>query len=66
MSTPATIEVVCLDMQCFKVDAQTLDPIGGSYYEPAALSDQRGPQMDVMEWQVLRNRQLRELMRRTQ
>jgi hypothetical protein len=45
-----TIEVVCEDKMCFKVDAVTLEPVGKSYYEPAALSDPRGRQMSHSEW----------------
>jgi hypothetical protein len=63
MSTQDTIEVVCLDMRCFKVDAHTLDPIGGSYYEPAAVTDPRGPQMSVGEWNRRRNAKRMEQMR---
>lgn len=58
MSTdPSLIEVVCDDMTCFKVRADTLEPTGCSYYEPAALTDPRGPQMSVGEWNRLRNEQ---------
>lgn len=52
----ATIEVVGEDMQCFKVDARTLEPIGSSYYEPAALRDSQGrEQISVGEWNLRRN-----------
>lgn len=44
------IEVVCPDMMCFKVDAETLEPLTCSYYEPAAWADPRGPQMSYDEW----------------
>jgi hypothetical protein len=51
------IEVVCVSMQCFKVDAATLEPVGGSYYEPNAWNDPRGPQMTHSEWCRLQNEQ---------
>lgn len=57
MADPKTIEVVGVDMQCFKVDAETLEPLACSYYEPAALTDPRGPQMGIGEWQRCRNDQ---------
>ena len=45
------IEVVCIDMTCFKVDPITLDPFSCSYYEPAAWSDPQGrKQMSHSEW----------------
>ncbi len=50
------IEVVGVDMRCFKVQPGTLEPVGGSYYEPAAWSDPRGPQIGINEWQAERNR----------
>lgn len=59
----ATIEVVGEDSMCFKVDAQTLEPLGGSYYEPAALTDPRGPQISYGEWCRLRNEQREKEMR---
>lgn len=62
MTTPDTIEVVGEDTICFKVRADTLDPIGGSYYEPAAVTDPRGPQMSVGEWNRRRNAQRLERM----
>jgi len=52
-----TIEVVCESKMCFRVDAQTLEPLGTTYYEPAALSDPRGPQMSHSEWCLRRNEQ---------
>ena len=52
------IEVVCLDMMCFKVDPVTLNALTCSYYEPAAWwADQRGPQMSYGEWLVARAEQ---------
>ena len=45
-----TIEVVCNDMMCFKVDAVTLQAVTCCYYEPAAWNDPRGPQMSYGEW----------------
>lgn len=50
-----TIEVIGLDMMCFKVRHDDLEPVSSSYYEPAAWSDPRGAQMDVSEWQARRN-----------
>lgn len=50
----SAIEVVCEDMMCFKVDAQTLEPLTCSYYEPAAWNDPRGPQMSYSEWLTTR------------
>ena len=44
------IEVVCVDMRCFKVNPVTLEPLSCSYYEPAAWNDPRGPQMSHSEW----------------
>jgi hypothetical protein len=44
------IEVVCEDLTCFRVRADTLEPVGSSYYEPAAVRDPRGPQMSHGEW----------------
>ena len=49
-----TIEVVCPDMMCFKVDPVTLDALCCSYYEPAAWADPRGPQMSFAEWTTIR------------
>jgi hypothetical protein len=38
-------------MQCFRVRADTLEPISSSsYYDPSALTDPRGPQMSIGEW----------------
>ena len=51
-----TIEVVGVDMMCFKVDAESLNPIGPSYYQPAAWNDPAGnQQMDVNEWNLRRD-----------
>jgi len=44
------IEVVCVDMMCFKVDAETLVPLSCSYYQPAAWNDPRGSQMSYSQW----------------
>lgn len=50
----ALIEVVGVDMRCFKVRADTMEPIGCSYYEPAAWRDPAGQkQMCISEWQRL-------------
>jgi hypothetical protein len=65
-----TIEVVGLNMQCFKVRADTLEPLSSSsYYEPAAWRDPRGRQMGIGEWQRLRadqwDREMREARHRS-
>ena len=50
-NAPEFIEVVGEDMQCFEVHPDTLEPIGCSYYEPAALRDPQGRrQMGIGEW----------------
>lgn len=54
----ALIEVVCEDMMCFLVKPGTLEPTTCSYYQPAALSDPRGPQMAYGDW-CLRRAELR-------
>jgi hypothetical protein len=54
IDTTGKIEVVGVDMMCFLVDAKTLEPISRSYYEPAAWSDPRCPQMGINEWQSKR------------
>jgi len=55
-----TIEVVGVDMQCFKVRVDTLEPVSSSYYEPAAWRDPQGHrQMGIGEWQMLRNERRR-------
>jgi hypothetical protein len=58
MSEP--IEVVCQDMMCFKVDPDTLEAVTCSYYEPAAWSDPKGPQMPYSQWLYLRDKNRRE------
>jgi len=52
-----TIEVVCEDMMCFRVNAKTLEPLTVSYYQPAAWADPRGPQMSYGDWCVKRHAQ---------
>jgi hypothetical protein len=54
-------EVVCEDMMCFKVDPVTLEPKSSSYYEPAAWSDPKGPQMSYIQWVLKRNEQFEQL-----
>lgn len=49
------IEVVGLDMRCFKVRPGDLEPVSAGYYEPAAWSDPRGPQMGINEWSLRRS-----------
>ena len=52
------IEVVCLDMMCFKVKSDTLEPVTCSYYESAAWTDPQGMrQMSFGEWSVQRANQ---------
>lgn len=59
------IEVVGVDMRCFKVRADTLEPIGCSYYEPAAWRDPAGQkQMCISEWQRLKYEQWKKEMGR--
>ena len=50
MTRSTLIEVVCLDMTCFKVDPVTLEPVTSCYYEPAVWNDPRGPQLSHGEW----------------
>ena len=44
------IEVICSNMMCFRVNAKTLEPLGISYYEPAAWNDPRSKQMSLGKW----------------
>lgn len=45
--------VVGIDMHCFLIDAESLVPVSGTFYEPAAWNDPdpEAPNMDINEWQ---------------
>ena len=52
MTGRKTRTVVCPDFHCFKVDAETLEPLSCTFYEPAILVDPfpDSPNMSYSAW----------------